>query len=325
VRDIAWKAQVRLCARYRRLSATGKNALRPLTEKIQLLESRHRAAMRLFEGVNRGDEALCLALLEPDDVRAKFELEFLRFAEAMDMVLPDPKALEEPYVSDLKWLARLRVIARRAHYQEPFDPKDYGAKVGAIITRHLSVEGVEQLLAKRDILDPAFKQHLDSLSSAEAKAAEIEHAIRHEIHVHPDENPAAYTSLWEQLEKIVNDKREARICAASTLTRLEDIAAKVSGLRAGRSAAGSRLAGRAGAILPFFESLVPERREGAATDIAEALGGFARVVDWQNKQDVQRQMRRSIKERLGSADMDGSEIESVTAKVMGVARAWAER
>jgi transposase len=26
VRDIAWKAQVRLCARYRRLSATGKKS-----------------------------------------------------------------------------------------------------------------------------------------------------------------------------------------------------------------------------------------------------------------------------------------------------------
>ena len=117
--------------------------------------------------------------------------------------------------------------------KRPFDPKDYGAKVGEIITRHLSVEGVEQLLAKRDILDPAFKQHLDSLSSAEAKAAEIEHAIRHEIHVHRDENPAAYTSLWEQLEKIVNEQREARVSAASTLARLEEIAAQVSGVRAG--------------------------------------------------------------------------------------------
>ena len=32
------------------------NALRPISEKIQLLESRHRAAMRLFEGVNRANE-----------------------------------------------------------------------------------------------------------------------------------------------------------------------------------------------------------------------------------------------------------------------------
>jgi type I restriction enzyme, R subunit len=298
------------------------NALRPLTEKIQLLESRHRAAMRLFEGVDRGDEVLCLALLEPDDVRAKFELDFLRFAEAMDMVLPDPKALEEPYVSDLKWLARLRVIARRAHYQEPFDPKDYGAKVGEIITRHLSVEGVEQLLAKRDILDPAFKRHLNSLSSAEAKAAEIEYAIRHEIHVHRDENPTAYTSLWEQLEKIVNEKRAARVSAASTLARLEDIAAQVSSVRAGGSGLSSSLTGTAGAILPFIDGAVAaEVRAVAAADVAKALDGYAVVVDWQQKEDVQRQMRRAIKERLRPLGMEAGKIEAITAKVMDVARA----
>jgi type I restriction enzyme, R subunit len=298
------------------------NALRPLTEKIQLLESRHRAAMRLFEGVNRGDEALCLALLEPDDVRAKFELNFLRFAEAMDMVLPDAKALEEPYVTDLKWLARLRVVARRAHYQEPFDPKDYGAKVGEIIARHLLVEGVEQLLAKRDILDPAFKRHLDSLSSAEAKAAEIEHAIRHEIHVHRDENPTAYTSLWEQLEKIVNEKREARVSAASTLARLEDIAAQVSGVRAGGSGSSNSLTGTAGAILPFIDGAVAaDVRAVAAADVAKALDGYAVGVDWQQKEDVQRQMRRAIKERLRPLGMEAGKIEAITAKVMDVARA----
>ncbi|MDT8267882.1 hypothetical protein RQ832_31885, partial [Roseomonas sp. DSM 102946] len=87
-----------------------------------------------------------------------------------DMVLPDPKALEEPYPSDLKWLSRIRVLARRAYHEEPFDPKDYGAKVGEIITSHLSVTGVEQLLVKFDILDPAFRPHLESLRSSAAKA-----------------------------------------------------------------------------------------------------------------------------------------------------------
>ena len=298
------------------------NALRPLSEKIQLLESRHRAAMRLFEGIDGRDEAVCLALLDPDDVRAKFELDFLRFAEAMDMVLPDPKALEEPYVSDLKWLARIRVTARRAHYQEPFDPKDYGAKVGSIIAKHLASEGIEQLLAPRDILDPAFKQHLDAIASTEAKAAEIEHAIRHEIHVHRDENPTAYASLWEQLEKIVNDRRQARITAASALGRLEEMAAQVSVVRAGSSGSGSGLTGTAGAILPFIDDdVAAEARTGAATDVANALEGYAVVVDWQHKEDVQRQMRRAIKARLRTIGMDAARIESVTAKVMDVARA----
>jgi type I restriction enzyme R subunit len=183
-------------------------------------------------------------------------------------------------------------------------------------------EPVEQLLAKRDILDPAFKRHLNSLSSAEAKAAEIEYAIRHEIHVHRDENPTAYTSLWEQLEKIVNEKRAARVSAASTLARLEDIAAQVSSVRAGGSGLSSSLTGTAGAILPFIDGAVAaEVRAVAAADVAKALDGYAVVVDWQQKEDVQRQMRRAIKERLRPLGMEAGKIEAITAKVMDVARA----
>lgn len=300
------------------------NALRPLSDKVQLLESRHRAAIRLFEGIERNDERACLDLLKPDDTLAKFELDFLRFAEAMDMVLPDPKGLEEPYVSDLKWLSRLRVTSRREHHWVPFDPKDYGAKVGDIISKHLTVEGVETLLTRWDILDPAFKPHLDSLTSAEAKAAEIEHAIRHEIHVHRDENPTAYASLWEQLEKIVNKRREDRVAAASALERLRDLealAAKVPDARAGKTEGASRLEGTAGRILPFVsDALPPNAREAAASDIAAALEGYAGFVDWQQKEDVQRQMRRAIKERLRSIGVDAAAIEAATASMMDVAR-----
>ncbi|MGN6363348.1 type I restriction endonuclease subunit R [Asticcacaulis taihuensis] len=298
------------------------NALRPFTEKVQLLESRHRAAMRLFEGIDRNDEEVCVELLEADDVRAKFELDFQRFSEAMDMILPDPKALEEPYASDLKWLSRLRAVAGRRYRDERFDARPYGAKVGEIITKHLSAEGVEQLLAPRDILDPAFKQHLDSLKTADAKAAEIEHAIKHEIHVHRDQNPAAYASLWEQVEKIVNERREARVSAASALARLQEIADSVAGVRSGRSQTGQGLSGTAGAILPFITGVSEfEGSSDAATDVAKSLEDFAAVVDWQHKEDVQRQMRRSIKERLRLIGMDAASIEAVTAKVMDVARA----
>lgn len=297
-------------------------ALRPLSERIQLLESRHRAAMRLFEGVDRHNEEACLALLALDDVRAKFELDFQRFAEAIDMVLPDPKALEAPYEPDLKWLARIRAVAFRRYRDSRFDTEPYGAKVGAIIEKHLSANGVEQLLAPRDILDPAFKNYLDKLVSTEAKAAEIEYAIRHEIHVHCDENPAAYSSLWEQLEKIIHERREARVSAASTLARLQEIVPKLASVRAGRPASGTGLSGTAGAILPFFDGgTAEESRSGAAVDVAKAIEEYALVVDWQQKEDVQRQMRRAIKVRLRALGMESSKIEAVTAKVMDVARA----
>lgn len=298
------------------------NALRPLSEKIQLLESRHRAAIRLFEGLDRQDDAACVDLLRPDDIRAKFELDFLRFAEAMDMVLPDPKALEEPYPSDLKWLSRIRVLARRAYHEEPFDPKDYGAKVGEIITSHLSVSGVEQLLVKFDILDPAFRPHLDSLRSSDAKAAEIEHAIRQEIHVHREENPTAYASLWEQLERIVNDRRESRVSAASALSHLEAMVGKAAELRSGSGGRSDGLTGTAAAILPFIDADIPDaERSQSAAAITTALENYAEVVDWHQKEDVQRQMRRSIKEQLRSLGLDAHKVEAATAKIMDVARA----
>ena len=40
----------------------------------------------------------------------------------------------------------------------------------------------------------------------EARASEMEHAIRHEIHVRLDENPAFYESLREKLQKIIEDR-----------------------------------------------------------------------------------------------------------------------
>jgi type I restriction enzyme, R subunit len=212
-----------------------------------------------------------------------------------------------------------RALARRRYRDDRFDTKPYGAKVGAIIAQHLSSQGVEQLLAPRDILDLAFRQYLDSLTSAEAKAAEIEHAIKHEIHVHRDEHPAAYTSLWEQVQKVVNERREARVSAASALARLQEIAGQVAGARAGSSPSGDGLSGTAGAILSFIDDA--EVRTVAARDVAKALEGYTVVVDWQYKEDVQRQMRRGIKERLRTIGMDPAKIEAVTAKVMDVARA----
>ncbi len=298
------------------------SALRPLSEKIQLLESRHRAAIRLFEGIYRQDDTACVEMLRPDDIRAKFELDFLRFAEAMDMVLPDPKALEEPYPYDLKRLSRIRVLARRAYHEEPFDPKDYGAKVGQIITNHLSVTGVQQLLVKFDILHPAFRPHLEGLPSADAKAAEIEHAIRQEIHVHRDENPTAYASLWERLERIANDRREARVSAASALTRLEAMVGQAADIRSGAAVRSDGLTGMAVAILPFIDVDLPDiERSRSAACITKALEEYAEVVDWHLKEDVQRQMRRSIKEQLRNLELDAHKVEATTAKIMDVARA----
>lgn len=298
------------------------SALRPSSEKAQLLESRHRAAMRLFDAVDRGNEEACVMLLVSDDVRAKFELDYRRFAEAMDMVLPDPKALEEPFLYDLKWLTRIRAIAKRTFSAAEFDAKSYGHKVGMLISEHLRSEGVEQLLKPTDILDPAFMKSVDQLHSDEAKAARIEHAIRQEIHTHRDENPAEYRSLWEDLEELIARRRLDRVSAASQLSRLEELSKHAAGVR--RSGGLASASGTSNAILPliaFPSDLPADARTQVASLIARDLEEMTDVVDWQFKEDFQRQMRKKIKLHLRTICPDFEGIESSTSKIMDVARA----
>ena len=298
------------------------SAMRPASEKNQLLESRHRAAIRLFDNIDRGDEDACIALLALEDVRAKFELDFQRFAEAMDMVLPDPKALEEPYLTDLKWLTRIRAAARRLYSDERFDASLYGAKVGELIAGHLRSDGVEQLLHPLDILDPAFRKSVEEIGSPDAKAARIEHAIRHEIHVHREESPSAYKSLWEDLEDLISRRRIDRVSAASQLARLEELAGRTTTLRTDQKSV--ELTGTSGAILPlilFGEEVSDKQKNQIVSGIALDLENMAQVVDWQQKEDVKRQMRRMIKESLRQTGAGFASIEASTAKIMDVARA----
>ena len=129
--------------------------------------------------------------------------------------------------------------------------------------------------------------------------------------------------LWEQLEKIVNERREARISAASTLGAAGGhggASVRDQGRRAADLAT-AFLGQRARSCRSSMRPSLPEAARYAATDVAKALEGYAVVVDWQHKEDVQRQMRRAIKERLRSVGMDAGKIEAVTAKVMDVARA----
>ena len=61
----------------------------------------------------------------------------------------------------------------------------------------MRASAVEILHDPIDILSSKFEKKVDELNGGEAKASEMEHAIRHEIRVKIQENPVYYTSLKE--------------------------------------------------------------------------------------------------------------------------------
>ena len=306
-------------------------------DELPRLESRHHAVVRFFDNVNKADMNECIAILEPEDIRADFNSAFRRFSKSMDMMLPDPKALR--YVADLKWLGQVRNAARLRYRDDALDLFGCGAKVKQLIEEHLTVTGITKLIEPVSIFSSKFEEELAKLSSPEAKASEMEHAIRHEISIRLEENPVYYQSLKERLEQIIEQRKQERIDAIKQLDLLEKLAEEMKNLHRVAESIGMteeefafyKLLSsephdetknakdfQVSDVQPTYEVINESYKELAGL-IIESLQNLV-VIDWMHKEDVQREMRRKIKRHLRAAGFKPDEVEHLTLKLMDLAR-----
>ncbi len=78
-------------------------------------------------------------------------------------------------------------MAKTLYRDEQMDISECGEKVKQLIAEHLYAESVEVIHEPIDILSNKFDERLEKAPSKEAQAAEMEHAIRHEIKVKLEE------------------------------------------------------------------------------------------------------------------------------------------
>jgi type I restriction enzyme, R subunit len=76
--------------------------------------------------------------------------------------------------------------------------------VRQLIDEHITVLDLDHKIPPVRITDVDFKEQVAGLPSARARASEMEHAIRHHIRTHLDEDPARYQKLSERLHDILN-------------------------------------------------------------------------------------------------------------------------
>lgn len=297
-----------------------KGALTPKFDELPRLQARHAAAMKFFVKVKqREDLEAFVKVLEPEDVRAEFDAAFRRFAESLDMVLPDPKGL--PYRKDLSWLGMVRQAARARYRDQALDISDCGAKVKQLIADAIVAHRVDVLVREVSILTPEFDEKVEALKDPEAKASEMEHAVRAEIHVRIEEDPAFYTSLRERLEKLIADHRQKRIDAAKALAELKRMITEVRG-RAGEAARlGLSETGLAilGLIAPTREGVIGEPKQkmiDLASLLEEAVAAQVEIVDWQRKDDAQREMRKQLKRRLRVAGVAEEQLDPLANQIV---------
>ncbi|MBI5498011.1 MAG: type I restriction endonuclease subunit R [Deltaproteobacteria bacterium] len=304
-----------------------KGAMNPKGDELPRLQSRHHVAMQFFARVkDKDDLEACVVVLEPEDRRAEFDAAFKRFAQSLDMVLPDAAGL--PYVGDARWLGKIRAAAAARYRTGQVDVSDCGAKVRKLIEEAVVADGIEILVKQISLFAPEFEEKLKALKTDDARASEMEHAIRKEIHVKLEENPAFYLSLRERLEQIIADRKAMRIDAAQQLKLLDALRTESRGQAEIAKEHGLTETGFAiyGLLLdePVPRVAEPGRRYGALNDsrrelaelVEEQLLPQTGIVDWVHKDDVQKEMRRVVKRQLRAAGFPADKVDAVAESLV---------
>lgn len=188
-----------------------EGTLRSLTDEIERLGSRHERVRQLFvqRDVEPGSSAeameACVELLGDEALRAQFDVDLKGFLTTLDVVLPRPEA--RSFVADAKHFADVQRRVRQRYRDQGdggFDPSLYREKVRQLVDEHVTVLDLSQKIPPVRITDFDFAAKVAGLPSPRAKASEMEHAARHHIRTHLDEDPARYQKFSERLDEILD-------------------------------------------------------------------------------------------------------------------------
>lgn len=316
-----------------------KNAVTPIRDEKPRLEANYRAVMQFFEGIDLQDLEACILAFEDEDKRARFKKEFKAFAKSMDIIMPDPIA--DPYREELKHLSKIYTAVRNHYRDDNLNITGIGEKVKRLIDEHIQASGIKRLNEPVSILDEdEFDQVLDETQSKEAKASQMEHAIKSEISVKMEENPAYYESLLERLENIIQKREQGRIGFTEEIHKLHDIIKDIRNVKSKAERVGLNekefalyellldeieyeAAGKVNEPAlthTFTDSFqVNERIKELTQKLMGQLNEEA-VIDWQRKKKITKRMRRQIKITLKDYQEFKAKLDSVTTAIMKLAR-----
>jgi type I restriction enzyme R subunit len=308
-------------------------ALRPLVAEIAKLDPQRERIRQLFvqRGVDPSADTIedCILLLEDERLRAEFDVALKQFMTTFDTVLPRPEAL--PFVEAVNLYGEIQVLTRRRYRDDvngDFDPHKYKEKVRRLIDQHITVLDLSQRIAPIKVTDAEFAAHVRGIVSPRTKASEMEHAIRHHIRAHLDEDPAYYDRLSQRVDEIL-EKLEDRW---EQIALFEEIISEINAGRTDEADTGLDPTTE----LPFH-GLMAERvasSDGAAADalteltrslVTNVRRQIAVVGFWENstKQD---ELRKAVKRSLDDSNLFAyDDLDELAVDLVALAKANRER
>ncbi len=198
-----------------------QEGLKDVLSELPVLDERYQRLLQHFHGmgvehieefvnddldtVAQQVQVVHAAVRELADIkkRADFEVYLKKFLESLNLILPS--AAGKLYRGPARRFGYLLRMTKERFKDDSLDINDAGEKVKALINEHLIDLGINPKIPPIELLSNDFLSHVQehSRGDPEAKASEMEHAIRKHCTVHFDEDPAFYKRLSEKLEQLI--------------------------------------------------------------------------------------------------------------------------
>ncbi len=291
--------------------------LKSIASEMPVLEERYQRLLQLFatvphlreytEGTLPTPEAdaavihAAVKLLKDERLRIDFDVYLKKFLASLDIILPN--AIGHPYRVPAKRLGYILRVTKERYKDTSLDLGDAGQKVKALINQHLISLGINPKVPPVELLSTDFIDQLNqhAAGNPEAKASEMEHAIRKHCTVHHDEDPAFYRSLSQKVENLLDQYQDQWEKLAEELAKLRTEA--IAGRQQGED-------GMSAEATPFYAHIANEAFAGVVPTaaqpqlkalmeaIVETLQESIGSIDFWNNSDKQKKTRSEIKTAL---------------------------
>ncbi|RLJ20416.1 type I restriction endonuclease subunit R [bacterium endosymbiont of Escarpia laminata] len=320
------------------------DGLKSITSEVPVLEERYQRLLQLFaehkvakvrefvEGklaTVEEDAAVvheAVKLLKDEKIRADFDVYLKKFLMSLDIILPHRAA--HAYRVPAKRLGYILRVTKERYKDTSLNLGDAGQKVRDLINEHLISLGINPKVPPVELLSEDFIANLNrhAAGNAEAKASEMEHAIRKHCTVHNDEDPAFYKSLSEKVEHLIDQYQDQWEKLAEELEKLRTEA--IEGRKQGED-------GMSREATTFYEHIaneafdngeVPPESKGKMKVLMEAIVDTLQEsigsIDFWHNSDKQKKTRSEIKIALmqtGIAELKTNR-ERVAIEIMKLAK-----
>ena len=264
--------------------------------------------------------------LRDERQRADFEVYLKKFLMSLDIVLPHASA--QPFRVPAKRFGYILQVTKERYKDSSLQLGDAGEKVKALINEHLVSLGINPMVPPVELLAEDFLQRLQLHAgvNGEAKASEMEHAVRKHCTVHHDEDPAFYRRLSEKVDALIERHHEQWDLLAEKLAELRTEA--VSGRRQGEDGMSREATTfyEHVAQLGFDNGLVPAGDKPGLKALMEVLVELLQStigsIDFWHNPDKQKRLRGEIKAAIGKTQLGNLKLrrERVAVEVMRLAR-----